>query len=166
VFQFQNVAFTHNMNNNFNSTGGYAASEMRTWLTDEFLPGLIAAGVPFGVLWGPTRLVANGASDATAADPINDLLWLPTEREMYGSRTYSNIPLETAVNQARLAYYGSPASRIKYISSNEAAWYWEASPTSSAASARYFCNVSDLGNASYFLASLAEGGVAPAFCVK
>jgi hypothetical protein len=164
VFQFQNVAFTHRMNASNDNTGGYALSEMRTWLTGAFLTGLTNAGVPSGVLWAPKRYVSKGGNPSPGADEINtDTLWLPTERELFGSRSLSNDTDETAANQARLAYYTNNDRRIKYNNGNTAAWYWEASPGS--ASAANFCLVNLSGFAGYYDAS-AVGGCAPAFCVR
>jgi hypothetical protein len=114
--------------------------------------------------------------------PIEDLLWLPTEREMahegrarlvsiYGP--YSASYDETATNQARLEYYSgsndtdptvshieSNGKRIKHGAGTS---YWEASP--SAAGASSFCNVDDFGYTYNYSAS-ALGGCAPAFCVR
>jgi hypothetical protein len=48
VFQFQNIPVQRRMNL-IGKLGGYKDSEMRAYLTGNFLPGLIAAGVPDGV---------------------------------------------------------------------------------------------------------------------
>jgi hypothetical protein len=97
VFQFQHVPVEHRMNDVDSSSkntnaGGYPASEMRKYLTwvdgnktenGSFLTGLEKAGVPVEVLWAPSRAMSNKDG---AAIIINDLLWLPTEREMMGRR--------------------------------------------------------------------------------
>jgi hypothetical protein len=122
--------------------------------------------------------VADKGSGATAADLIEDLLWLPTEREMFGFDPagytdngahsalgpFSVAAYETAANQARLGYYGSDAKRVKYDSGNSARWYWQASPHSG--SAAYFCDVVSYGFGSLLNASEVVGGCAPAFCVR
>jgi hypothetical protein len=168
VFQFQNVAFKHNMEATATNVdaNGYLGSVMRTYLTGAFLTGLTAAGVPDSVLWAPTRYVANGGSGATAADPIQDKLWLPTEREMVGTRTYSNETYETEENQARLEYYNSDASRKKYDTSplGTAFSYWLASPLSTAAT--HFCYISYATGTTAAGDASAESGCVPAFCVK
>jgi predicted outer membrane repeat protein len=164
VFQFQNVPGTHRMNSTADNTTGYEDSEMRTYLTGKFLTGLLQAGVPQAVLWGPKRLVWEGFGQ-TGTHEITDTLWLPTEREMFGSGTHSNGTCETAANQARLEYYNADSERMKYSSSNSAAWYWEASPYS--ASAAQFCSVALNGSAFYTNANPdTGGGCAPAFCVQ
>jgi hypothetical protein len=145
---------------------------MRAYLTPvadkagsgNFLAGLTAAGVPDSVLWAPARYIANGGGNgATVADIITDKLWLPTEREMFGSRTYSNSIYETAANQARLEYYGENSKRIKHKSGSSRQWYWEASPE--AADASSFCAVDYAGTTANGDAGIV-GGCAPAFCVK
>ncbi|GHT57844.1 hypothetical protein FACS1894109_10860 [Spirochaetia bacterium] len=167
VFQFQNVPGTHRMNGTNTNSGGYWGSEMRNYLAAPdgsgaggyFLTGLTNAGVPDSVLWAPSRRVWNGVA---TAETIVDKLFLPTEWEMFGSQSNSHAT-ETATNQAWLEYYASPASRIKYDSSDAANWYWLASPAAS--STTHFTNVDPGGGGSSNYAS-SVGGVAPAFCVK
>jgi hypothetical protein len=162
VFQFQNVPGSHRMNATDTNAGGYRGSGMRVYLANNFLRGLIAAGVPERVLYAPVRRIANGGPGASAADALTDWLWLPTEREVFGGRAWSNTTWETAANQARLEYYEGDGQRVKYNKSG-AMWWWEASPSSG--SAAYFCAVAANGYANYHYAS-AVGGCAPAFCVR
>jgi hypothetical protein len=162
------------MNPTNTNVGGYPASEMRKYLapvsedgiliagSGKFLAGLSDAGVPINVLWGPARVM----SEKNGQTIINDLLWLPTEREMFpgGKDADSNGPRsiatdETAQNQARLEYYVSDSSRRK---APPAGGYWIASADSG--SAVYFCYVADSRTAVFY--AEAEGGVAPAFCVR
>jgi hypothetical protein len=42
---------------------------------------------------------------ATGTDEMNNLLWLPAEREMFGDLSYPSSTQETDENQARLQYY-------------------------------------------------------------
>jgi hypothetical protein len=104
VFQFQNIPRTHRMNPGDYNGGGYKESEMRHYVTGSFLRGLVAAGVPEGVLYAPTRYI-DGGEYATAVDALADWLWLPTEWEISGDNYGSNEKWETAANQARLDYY-------------------------------------------------------------
>jgi hypothetical protein len=82
AFQFQNIPGEHRMNSSNTTAGGYKESGMRAYLTGNFLRGLIAAGVPEGVLYAPTRYIANGGERAT--DALADRLWLPTDWELFG----------------------------------------------------------------------------------
>jgi hypothetical protein len=56
VFLFQNIPVIRRMNETDSNKGGYPGSEMREYLTKNFLAGLIEAGVPEGVLGGPLGL--------------------------------------------------------------------------------------------------------------
>jgi hypothetical protein len=58
VFHFQNVPVTRRMNATNTNAGGYPASEMREYVTGNFLAGLLSAGVPESVLWGPARVMS------------------------------------------------------------------------------------------------------------
>jgi hypothetical protein len=108
--------------------------------------------------------VANKGYGADGTHTIQDKLWLPTVREMFGdNRRYTNDTYETAANQARLEYYTSDAVRMKYDADNSRMWYWLASPYS--ASAADFCNVNHTGITGSYDAS-SVGGCAPAFCVR
>jgi hypothetical protein len=168
VFQFQNLPFTHNMNSTETNVGGYALSEMRSYIMGAFLTGLNAAGVPNSLLWAPTRHVANGGSSATAADLIADKLWLPTELEMFGVQVYSIGGWETTANQARLEYYSSNSVRIKYDTPTHPYAYWLASP-SSWTTPNGFCYInsggSEAGESGAGLL-LPDAACVPAFCVK
>jgi hypothetical protein len=164
VFQFQNVPGYHRMNETATNVGGYAASEMRTYLTGNFYAGLTGAGVPDAVVWAPSRRAANGGSGATAADTITDKLWLPTEYEMFGNNTHSNGAYEGTGNQADFTgYYTTDTRRTKYRSTNAAHFYWEASPIPTFTTD--FCFV-DAGGFANNSGASAAAGVAPAFCIK
>ncbi|MDR1096474.1 MAG: DUF6273 domain-containing protein [Spirochaetaceae bacterium] len=173
VFQFQNVPGKElRMNPEDTTDGGYEASEMRQYLTGNFLAGLNAAGVPENVLWAPTRAVSTGNGEAAK---ITDLLWLPTEREMFGNGPFTHMTPpgpyasdeETENNQARLEYYTSYNSRIKLVtienaSASAGTLYWMASmPASGHGPA--FLHVCIDGRTHDSTLNLAA---APAFCVK
>lgn len=182
VFQFQNLPGFNLMNLTATNVGGYKDSEMRAYLTGNFLTGLKAAGVPASLLWAPSRRVSKGNIPEGGVDTINDMLWLPTEWEMFGSNVKSSTASETSTNQGRLEYYpagsGGDLKRTKYFISAGASgnmFYWLASPDSGGTAD--FCYVDDgyypggIGleynnpNSSRTGAS-AVGGCAPAFCVK
>jgi hypothetical protein len=172
VFQFQNVPGTHCINTSDTNAGGYKVSEMRKYLVEvdglggNFSIGLQNSGVPISnsaIIWAPKRYVANAGSGASTAILIEDKIWLPTERELFGSNTYSSA-YETEANQASLEYYSTAEMRTKYDSSNTAKWYWEASPYS--VNALGFCFVNSLDGGAYAFNDVdSAGGVAPAFCV-
>jgi hypothetical protein len=171
VFQFQNLPFGYRMELNASNEHGYKGSLMKPYLTNKFLPSLTAAGVPDSVLWAPRRYVANKGNQATppappaAADLIEDKLWLPTELEMFGVRTYSDVAWETDANQARLEYYNNDDMRVKYTSNygTGPSAYFLASPITT--TNHQFCAVFSTGYADWLSAG-ATNAVAPAFCVK
>jgi hypothetical protein len=167
VFHFKDVPGQHQMRApNTNSTG-YENSRMREYVTGNFLDGLENAGVPKGVLWRPKRYVSAGINGSGASE-LSDLLWLPTERELFGDGPYTEkeppytaCPLsadgETAENQARLEYYSSDALRGKL------GMYWISSVRF--ADWALFCGVLYTGIVSANGAPVVLD-CAPAFCVK
>ncbi|GHV19738.1 hypothetical protein FACS189494_02110 [Spirochaetia bacterium] len=164
VFQFQNIPLLESMNSVDKTVGGYASSELYDYLNGDFYTAIKGAtGLTDNEIWKPQRKVANaGGTDAKNLVTIADKVWLPTEWEMFGSRTNSTL-LEEAKNQARLDYYADNTKRMKYKSDNTAFSYWLASLTSDDPALR-FCGVT--GNGAPVTASpITEFGVAPAFCL-
>jgi hypothetical protein len=181
VFHFQNIPVTRRINPGDSTTGGYEASEMRTYLKGNFLTGLNNAGVPDGVLWAPIRTLSKGPDGSGAAN-LSDKLWLPTEREMFGSGSKSANG-ETADNQARLAYYTDDNTRVKAWCGDNAErypdmsygcgfGYWLGSsayiPAWVIPTLRWFCSATNYGGPNALEGNWTNntGGVAPAFCVK
>jgi hypothetical protein len=181
VFQFQGAPISRRMNPTDTNAGGYAASEMRKYLLNDedsdgttlrtsFLAGLVNAGVPKEVMWAPKRYV----STKGAVAPLDDLLWLPTEREMFGSNDHSESSEETGNNQARLKYYSWGSSTAKkYIFGTEKKvnGYWLGSPVRDEGKADdrkiHFVYVTMEGTPVDHQASTnAAAGCAPAFCIK
>jgi hypothetical protein len=170
VFHFQNIPVSRRLNPTRDNTGGYALSEMRKYLapvegndaSGNFLKGLIAAGVPEGVLWGPERALANG-TNGTGNTLVSDKLWLPTEWEMFGFGG-SSANGESSGNQAWLAYYTKNEHRVKYNSTGGAINYWMSSPSGKFDSGIWYISASGgLPSSSNYPT---DGmGVAPAFCV-
>jgi hypothetical protein len=171
VFHFQNIPVYRPMNESDINTGGYRDSEMRKYLTPvggdsesgKFLAGLKNAGVPEEALWAPMRMVS--AKEEAGPAEIDDLLWLPTEREMFGGNSYSVSADEMPENQARLEYYGNDTIRQKFVSNQPNEWYWEASPYSGSMS---FCVMTNAIGTAFASANFAGvvGGCVPAFCVR
>jgi hypothetical protein len=167
VFQFKNTPVRHNMNVADSNVGGYAASELRTYLIGNFSTGLRNAGVPMddtSIVWAPKRYVATGrdSQPGVSAGLIEDKLWLPTERELVGANGLSSSAFETAENQARLAYYADDASRVKGGVGMYYGW-WTASTY--AITNKFFARVDGLGTVSAANAPVSQG-TAPAFCVR
>jgi uncharacterized protein YjdB len=154
--------------NRINSNIDYGTSEMSEYLRGTFYDGLKKAGVPLDngdIIWAPKRYVAFLGEIGASAVLITDKLWIPTAREMTGDASGSN-PAESAVNQARLEYYDSPASRKKntVLVNEQNIYYWTASPYVGYYGSVRSVNLS--GDVSVYLNGNSLGGVAPAFCVK
>jgi hypothetical protein len=198
VFQFQNIPVSRRMNapidvsdgyfGDGTNTGGYPASEMRKYLTPvgndkesgKFLAGLVKAGLPEAVLWEPSRIVSTNGGTMT----INDLLWLPTEWEMYGGKMYgpdgSAEPMATdedGSNQVKLEYYKTDNDsdptfvlHLKAATGKALAWtdpasYWLASATNVSGTGQ-FCLAATSSISSSRSQANTWQGVAPAFCVQ
>jgi hypothetical protein len=173
VFQFKDIMVSRRMNATDTNAGGYAASEMRKYLTTvsgdnnsgKFLAGLLAAGVPQSALWAPNRVIG-GASSITVTDSV----YLPTVWEVAetnnstGSNSVAITANEGTGNQGRLTIYGAGSggnnSRVK-----DSTLYWLASASTKYGRSSSFCVVDYYGVASDNNASFASG-IAPAFCVK
>jgi hypothetical protein len=160
AFQFLNLPLGNlrsQMNNNNVTAGGYAACALRQWIINEWRSALIIAGIPEDMLFAPKRLLYNSTSPAAI---LEDDVYLPTEWEMQGSRTYA-LPAENDGTQVHLAYYKDNDSRKKYYSSgsSQVYYYW----CSSVYSSNNFCCVNSDGNASHNVA-YNTNSVAPCFC--
>jgi hypothetical protein len=179
VFQFQNIPGTRRMEASDTTDNGYHGSEMRRYLvpfeddpdSGKFLKGLELAGVPKDVLWAPKRYVTDKGNGASAAMEVEDLIWLPTSREIYDSSSGSNTTYENKYNQTKLEYYIlNPERLYKYNAAGSTSYqWWLASPYS----VDYFCwgprKDIDMGRRTAETpkkgAASATAGVAPAFCV-
>jgi hypothetical protein len=154
----------HYMNSSNTNVGGYDECKMRQYIINNVQAALEAAGVPLAAHgYAPARRVSQGGSAASPGyDTIQDKVFLPTEWEMFGARTYANADAEAETYQGRFSLYQDAAGRIKKAKDGAAKYYWEASPYSG--STYTFCRVNSSGAANADNASYVYG-VAPAFCV-
>jgi hypothetical protein len=179
VFQFQNIPVKRRMNPMDTNEGGYGNSEMRKYLTQvdddpatgNFFKGLVAVGVPDGVVWTPARAVSDGNNTLKIID--SDKLWLPSGLNIYDCREYQGGwgPLyvdtkyspETTENQAWFEYgFAATSTRIKWTES--ASSYWLSSRENEWGG--FYISPSD-GDNHYDsgASSSSKLGVAPTFCV-
>ena len=143
-----------------NCYNNYNISQMRS----THLPALLAkySSDLQGQLTNTTYKVAKNGTSTTLLD-LTDKLFLPAERELFASRSYSRAEEWNALT--RFALYALPANdnntfRIKYDPSNTARAYWERSPYSGLAYTVCYVNT-DGGASSYFAYS--DYRVAPCF---
>ena len=149
----KNFLTTHVMNTTATTTGGYDASNMKSWITSDVLPQLQSeirnALVPVTKISGTyenSAVVVNGQS-------TTESLWIASEYEMFGTTTYENTG-------ARYSKFDSDSKRIKYNSSGSANYWW----LRSAGSAGSFRYVYSSGSA-YDVSAYSTIGVVLGFCI-
>ena len=89
----------------------------------------------------------------------DDYMFLPAEKEVFGTRSYSPTTEANALTQ--FAYYKNGGSKIKSVSGSAVFWWLRSVIYYNSG---YFCSVSTSGGASHITASTVDG-VAPCFCV-
>jgi hypothetical protein len=166
LFTFRNVICQGYMKASNDNAGGYPATLMRTWLegtsgdgTGVFAVKLKAAlGGAVNYLY--TMRLVHSIKGNYSYNSFT--VFLPTEIEVFGYKTYGDESNQYNTNVQYPIYMRSGDYRIKRFNGARAGW-WEGDPT--AATSTYFANVYYNGYANYGNASGASGGVAPAFCV-
>ena len=150
----KNFLTTHVMNSTATTTGGYDATEMKSWITSDVLPQLQSeirnAIVPVTKISGTyenSAVVVNGQS-------TTESLWIPSEYEIFGTTTYENTG-------AQYSKFDTAAKRIKYNPATGSAYYWWLRSAYSGTNFRY---VSNSGNAISNDANIANG-VVLGFCI-
>ena len=158
------------MNNSNTNSGGWNSSYMRNTICGTSLSsysGTFIAALPSdlrSVLKTVTKYTDNtggGSDTASYVTATTDVIFLLSEWEVFGARTYANSAEKNY--QAQYAYYAAGNSKVKYrhSSTGSTALWWLRSPRSSGSS--FFVNVDASGTGSgYAYYSL---GFAPGFCV-
>ena len=142
---------TAKMNYGNTNSGGWRKCEMRI----TGLPSL-QSGMPDTLAKVKVPYVENGQSTILYS---NDYLFVPAEKEVFGTRGDSLLAEADALTQ--FAYYKNGGSKIKYFSGSAVYWWLRSASSSSSSD---FCCVSTSGNANAKRASESNGG-APCFCV-
>lgn len=140
----------YRMNSSGNS-GGWGQCEMRTSTMST-----LQNGMPDTIAQVRVPYVNYGQSTIVYSD---DYLFLPAEKEVFGTRTYSPTTEANALTQ--FAYYKSGGSKIKHFSGSATNWWLRSVYYNSSGS---FCSVYPSGGANYTYANPALGA-APCFCV-
>ena len=143
----------HNMNPTDDTTGGYDASNMKSWINDEVLPQMQSeirnALVPVTKIsstYENKAVIVNGQSTIES-------LWIPSNYEMFGVMTYENTG-------ATYSYFDSTAKRVRHNSHGSADYWW----LRSVANTVYFRYMNASGNADGGYASNTYG-VVLGFCI-
>ncbi len=138
------------MNSGNTNSGGWGKCLMRTSTMST-----LQNGMPDTIAQVRVPYVNYGQSTIVYSD---DYLFLPAEKEVFGTRTYSPTTEANALTQ--FAYYKSGGSKIKSLSGSAVCWWLR-----SVCYSNYdFCFVSPSGGANSSYASY-TGGAAPCFCV-
>ena len=144
------------MNSSNTNSGGWASSYMRQTICSQFknaMPSDLQAVLRSRTIYTDNNGNAtNNASDVTAT---TDTVYIPSEFEVQGSRSYANSYEQT--HQQQLAYYKNGASKIRYKSrdTSAAAIWWTRSSIYS--DGNRFCRVYAGGEPSIQNASAAYG---------
>ena len=144
------------MNSSNTNAGSWNSCARRNWCNGGFRGALPEAIRNISKQFKcPTINEYNGSTIVYS----NDYFALSAEKEIFGSRTYSNATEANALTH--LTYYKTATNRIKKVNSNADHW-WERSPTSS--NTTVFCRVNSGGSASRDNASVSFG-VAVCGCI-
>jgi hypothetical protein len=155
LFTFRNCVLTKRMNASNDNAGGYAATELRTFLESDFKIGLQA--VLGDYIYPTRRLLSTKGGWAWETDTV----FLPTEYEVMGCAVWAEIGYGGGF-QSQFPLFRESCEYLVKRYNGARQWYWLASPAAS--SALYFCGITTSGHAHNTHAS-SVGGVAPAFCV-
>ena len=153
----KNVVFQKRMNATDTNAGGYASSELRTFLNGKVKAGLIAAiGItPIDI----DRLLDTHGSWSWYTDSV----FLPTEVEVFGTKAWSDNYGFTVGSSIQYPLFSKfPQARVALLNGSRW-WWWEASTDMRNTS--NFCDCGGVGNAGIGDASYGIYGVRFAFCI-
>ena len=140
------------MNSSNTNSGGWGQCEMRPTIMPSPQSGmpdtLAQVKVPYVDYYNQNTILYS-----------DDYMFLPAEKEVFGTRTWSPEAEANALTQ--FAYYKNGGSQIKSLYGSADYWWLR---SVSYYNSYYFCFVSTSGGASYDYASNAAGA-APCFCV-
>lgn len=143
---------TYQMNSDNTNSGGWGECQMRT----STMPTL-QSGMPATL--AQVRVPYVDYENQSVVLYSDDYLFLPAEKEVFGTRSYSPTTEANALTQ--FAYYKNGASKIKGFRGSAETW-WLRSVCDNGSF--YFCTVNTSGSADNYTAANARS-VAPCFCV-
>lgn len=151
------------MNTSNTNSGGWNNSYMRKTICPAFLAALPKAWQ--NIIAACTKYSDNtggGSNTASYVTATSDKIWLLSEMEVQGTRSYANSA--EANYQKQYDYYRNGNSKVKYqhTATTSACSWWLRSVRAS--STYFFCIVSTDGSA-YFSDAYASNGFAPGFKV-
>ena len=151
------------MNTSNTNSGGWNNSYMRKTICPAFLAALPKAWQ--NIIAACTKYSDNtggGSNTASYVTATSDKIWLLSEMEVQGTRSYANSA--EANYQKQYDYYRNGNSKVKYqhTATTSACYWWLRSVH--AGTANYFCAVGTGGSANYYHA-YNSFGFAPGFKV-
>lgn len=148
---------TYDMNVTNTNAGGWKNSAMRTTHLPSILT-LMPTEVQHGIreVNKKTSVGSIGDMDVHTIETVSDKLFLLSEIEIFGS-----TPNSATGEGTQYDYYKTDSSKIKYRNGSAAPW-WDRSPYIT--DSRWFCRVTDAGEAFYQHANGFPQSVAFAFC--
>lgn len=156
LWTFKNIVLERYMNSSDTNSGGYNASNMKTYLDGEFKTGLATALGSSSYLYTIQRAISTKNSTGWTTDTV----FLPTEVEVFGCETYGDDQNGYNTNIQYPIYRDSSYYRVKKYNGSRG-WWWLATPHAS--NTTTFCSVNSVGGSRGNYAGLSSG-VAPAFC--
>lgn len=143
------------MNSSSTNSGGWNSCARRTWCNNVY-----RNAIPSSLRSIFKQFITYAATDSSAASTAStDWFSLFSEKEIFGSTTYSNVSAEA--NNTQLNYYKTTSNRVKKANRSAYLW-WERSPRSGRSSS--FCSVYIDGSADGGGASDGRG-LAPFGCI-
>lgn len=147
-------AETHGMNASNDTTGGWASSEMRSWLSGTVLPTIDST--VRNAMKAVTKTYYDYGTTSTLS--TSDTLWIPSLYEV----NYSATPIEGSGVKYSALFTNNNVSRIKYNTSNKSASYWW---LRSAYNSTNFRTINTSGAASSPNSASYSNGVVFGFCI-
>lgn len=135
------------MNSSATNSGGWQSSYMRSTICSTFknaMPSDLQVALRSRTIY--TDNTGGGSDSSSYVTATTDTVYIPSEFEVQGSRSYANSYEQNY--QQQLAYYKNGASKIRYKSddTSTAAWWWCRSPSCNYTDG--FCCVETDGSAS------------------
>jgi hypothetical protein len=161
VFMFRNCPLTRRMNASNTNTGGYDATEMKTYLDGVFKTGL--ENVLGNYLYTTRRLLSIKEDWAWESDTV----FLPTEREIWGTSVWDEKDWGGGFQTQWPIFRDSAIWKVKRYNGARQT-YWISSPVLRDLIwdiSYFFCTVDFSGNSNPSEFASNAIGVAPAFCV-
>ena len=148
------IPFLYQMNNSYNSTNGWIASQMRTYLINTYLPKLTE------IVSAVKEVKKTWYDYATQTTQIsNDTIWIPSTYEMFTESNATNSVAEDSGIQ--YTKFNSDSTRMKhYVSSVKQYWLRSATATNGG---NFYCMTLS-GSRGYYNANEPFGAVF-GFCI-